>query len=73
MKPLQSNSQCSNILRHLKRGKGITRIEAFHLCRCANLWARIAELESRGYDIRHEARVRVGKHKYVTRYWLVRR
>jgi hypothetical protein len=72
MKPLQANSQCSRILGHLKRGKGITRIEAFDLYGASNLWQRIAELEKRGHDIRHEPRVKVGHRQYVTRYRLVR-
>jgi hypothetical protein len=73
MKPLHAGSQCSRILRHLVAGNGITRIEAVRLFGACNLWARCAELECRGHKIRREPRVKVGKRKYVTRYWLVRR
>ena len=71
MNPLQANSQCSNILRHLKRGYVITPLTAYKRFGCLRLSERIRELEARGYVIGRK-RVKVGPRSWVMMYWMVR-
>ena len=51
MKEHTTDSQCSAILEHLKKGLSITPIEALSLCGCFRLAARIHDLRDQGNDI----------------------
>lgn len=52
-------TQNQAILKHLQRGKTITRMEAFLKYGVCNLWARCAELKKQGHKIGgYMARVR---------------
>ena len=51
MKEHTTETQCSAILEHLKKGLSITPIEALSLCGCFRLAARIHDLRDQGNDI----------------------
>ena len=51
MKEHTTDTQCSAILEHLKKGLSITPLEALELCGCFRLAARIHDLRDQGNDI----------------------
>ena len=51
MKEHTTETQCSAILEHLKKGLSITPLEALSLCGCFRLAARIHDLRDQGNDI----------------------
>jgi hypothetical protein len=48
---MTSDSQEAKILAHLKRGKVLTPMSAYHLFDCLRLSARVYNLRRRGYRI----------------------
>lgn len=62
-------TQCEHVLAILKLGRSITPAEAYTLCGTLALHSRIAELRSRGHDIRCEL-VRTAGGKTVGSYTL---
>lgn len=70
MKEHTTDSQCSAILEHLKKGLSITPLEALNRFGCFRLSARIHDLRHKqGYDIMTE-RVLTSNGKYVAQYRL---
>ena len=70
MKEHNTDSQCSAILEHLKKGLSITPLEALNRFGCFRLSARIHDLRHKqGYDIMTE-RVLTSNGKYVAQYRL---
>lgn len=70
MKEHNTDSQCSAILEHLKKGLSITPLEALNRFGCFRLSARIHDLRHKqGYDIMTE-RVLTSSGKYVAQYRL---
>lgn len=61
-------TQNEQILRHLKRGRKITPLQALNLYGCFRLSGRILELKQQGHPIKSEM-VKVNK-KYVAQYSL---
>lgn len=57
------------ILKHLKRGKAITSLEALRIYGCSRLAARVYNLRGQGVDVRREL-VRLSTGKRVARYSL---
>jgi hypothetical protein len=49
-----TDSQCTAILKHLKRGRGLTALEAIKRFQTLRLAARINELREDGYPISTE-------------------
>ncbi|MBQ1819186.1 MAG: hypothetical protein II120_03210 [Bacteroidales bacterium] len=71
MKEHTTDSQCSAILEHLKKGLSITPIEALSLCGCFRLAARIHDLRHKqGFDNIVTERVLTRSGKYVAQYRL---
>ena len=71
MKEHTTDSQCSAILEHLKKGLSITPIEALSLCGCFRLAARIHDLRHKqGFDNIVTERVLTSSGKYVAQYRL---
>ncbi len=46
------DSQCDDILAHLKKGRSITALEALGLFGCLRLAARIYDLKEAGHNIK---------------------
>ena len=65
-------SQRQKILNYLLTGRTITRIQAFKLYGCFNLWARIMEIEEDGYFVFHNAGYLTKSGKRVTQYRICR-
>jgi hypothetical protein len=63
-------NQRDEILRHLKRGHGLTAMDALKYWGCMRLAARIEELRDMGHDI-HTVMVKKGGKRYA-RYRLIR-
>lgn len=71
MKEHTTDSQCSAILEHLKKGLSITPLEALSLCGCFRLAARIHDLRHKqGHDNIVTERVLTSSGKYVAQYRL---
>ncbi len=67
---LHKNSQNSQILKWLKRGRTLTPLQAFKMFGTLRLGGRILELRQRGYDISTKM-VELGN-KRVARYSLMK-
>lgn len=68
-----TETQTAQIIKHLKKGKRITSLEALIMFGCSRLGARIHELKEIGYDIQGNM-IQVGaKKKSVKQYFLVRK
>ena len=71
MKEHTTDSQCSAILEHLKKGLSITPLEALNRFGCFRLSARIHDLRHKqGYDNIVTERVLTSSGKYVAQYRL---
>lgn len=71
MKEHTTDSQCSAILEHLKKGLSITPLEALNRFVCFRLSARIHDLRHKqGYDNIVTERVLTSSGKYVAQYRL---
>lgn len=53
------------IMKHLRKGKTLTRLEAFFLYRIQNITARITELKGQGHEIETEVRRDEAGHRYA--------
>ena len=62
-------SQRQQILRHLRKHKSLTSLEALYLCQCWRLSGRILELREAGVPIK-TTMVRTATGKRVARYSL---
>ena len=71
MKEHTTDSQCSAILEHLKKGLSITHLEALTKFGCFRLSARIHDLRHKqGFDNIVTERVLTSSGKYVAQYRL---
>ena len=57
------------ILSHLKRGRGLTSLQAIDMFGCMRLASRIDELRNQGHQI-HTEMVKRGNKRYA-KYWLM--
>jgi len=64
-------SQTKEILKHLKKGKTITALEALKLFGCLRLAARIVDIHAMGYDTARQMVNVKGRSNKVARYSLV--
>jgi len=62
------STQCSQILRDLRRGKAITPLDALKNYGCFRLGARIYDLKQQGIKIKSSLETRRGKRFAV--YWI---
>ena len=65
-------TQREEILRHLKRGHGLTAIDALKFWGCMRLAARIDELRDMGHDI-HTTLINRGGKRYAQYRLIIRR
>lgn len=64
------NTQKGKILKHLRKGRTLTPMEALELCGTMRLGARVFELREMGWKIETKHK-RVNKHTTVAEYKLV--
>jgi len=63
-----TDSQSSKILRHLRKGKRLTALQALHFFGCLRLSGRVMELRDAGVNVKTEM-VKVNG-KYIAKYSL---
>ena len=66
---MNTETQNSQIIKHLENGGTLTRLEALNKFKCLNLPSRIGELRDKGYDIK-TTMIKVPSFKRVARYSL---
>lgn len=63
-------SHIKSILKHLKSGKTLTKIQALNKFNCFSLAQRIADIKDLGYDVKTDM-VKIESNKRIAKYKLV--